>query len=88
LAGVGLTLATFGLVYAADLFGVATEHRRQISNNKLWQWLAKSSDDDPRAVASSRFARVMQVVVGVGFILGGLAFIGAGIADAVAPPGE
>ncbi|GIE77393.1 hypothetical protein Aph02nite_33430 [Actinoplanes philippinensis] len=87
--GAGLLLGFFGLIYVADLFGVAGEHARLISENRRGRRLTgerrspaevRDSPDFKRAFGIGRF------VAGGGFMLAGLALVVAGIVMVVSPP--
>lgn len=74
LFGYGLLVGFTGLVWVANLFGVADEHHRQIARS-LWKrgWYATERE------ASEQTSEVGRYVAGVGFMLAGIALAVGGV---------
>ncbi len=73
LIGIGLLCMWLGLIYAANVFGVATEHARQIVASR-WQ-LSR--------VRTTPFDQVVRIgrITGVAFMIFSLLWVVAGILE-------
>jgi len=76
LAGVcfGLLFMGFGLIWVADLFGVGSEHARQVRENRInrrFLW----PDEAPPISRVMRWGRL----TGAAFMLAGAAMVAAGV---------
>lgn len=87
LVGFGLLVGFVGLIWVANLFGVADEHARRIAesrlNRRLW-----GIDQTPADMKGYVGFKLGRYVVGIGFMLVGLLAIGGGTVYLVAPPAE
>lgn len=82
LVGFGLLLTFVGLVWAANLFGVADEHARRIARSSFRRELPVEEATRDRAILLGRY------VAGVGFMLFGLVFIVSGVLYLLSPPAD
>lgn len=87
LIGFGLLIGFVGLIWVANLFGVADEHARQIAESRLKRRLW-GIDQTPAEMKSDLGFKLGRYVSGIGFMLVGLLAIGGGIVYLVAPPAE
>lgn len=89
LIGVGLLIGFVGLIWIANLFGVADEHAKQISENRLNRWMAGETGTAADYRNSDRFKSgfaLARFVVGGGFMLIGLVMVISGIVYLISPP--
>jgi hypothetical protein len=87
--GVGLLIGFFGLIWVANLFGVADEHARRISESRWNLWVTGEKRSPAEVRTTPRFKRAAKVGrygAGGGFMLFGLILLVAGIRLLVAPP--
>lgn len=82
LVGFGLLLGFVGLVWTANLFGVADEHARRIAR--------RSFPGEPPAEEATRDPAFLlgRYVAGGGFMLFGLVFIVSGVLYLLSPPAD
>lgn len=85
LIGFGLLLGFVGLVWTANLFGVADEHARRIARGSFTGWAAGREIPPEEASREPGFL-LGRYLVGIGFLLVGLLAIGGGIGQLIAPP--
>jgi hypothetical protein len=86
LIGFGLLLAFVGLVFLANLFGVADENSRSIARGRWNRWFL--SVQKPNEVKNSAGYKIGRYSVGVGWVLVGLFAVAGGIAYVLAPFSE
>jgi hypothetical protein len=90
LIGFGLLLAFVGLVWVANLFGVADEHARRIVTNPWNQRMARWSgrDFDLRDPKSNPGMQLGRFLFGIGFMLVGVLIAAGGIVYLLVAPAE
>jgi hypothetical protein len=91
LVGVGLLLGFVGLIWVANLFGVADEHAKQISESRLNRPADGGTGTAEEYRNSENFTRgfgVGRFVAGGGFMVVGLVFIVTGVVYMISPPTE
>ncbi|MEU4155223.1 hypothetical protein [Actinoplanes sp. NPDC026670] len=91
LIGVGLLVGFFGLIWVANLFGMADDHAKRISESRVNRWMAgeTGSADEFRNTERFKFGfNLGRFVAGGGFMLVGLGMIVGGIVYLVSPPIE
>jgi hypothetical protein len=73
LIGIGLLFMWLGLVWAANLFGVAAEHARQIlaSNKSRWRFIEVRMSFD-RLVRNARIFGVVFMVFNLVWVVAGI----------------
>ncbi|MFC0506726.1 hypothetical protein [Micromonospora costi] len=79
--GFGLFVAFVGLVWVANLFGVAEEHRRQIARS---QWTQGWYDSEQEALANT--GQIGRYLAGGMFLLAGVALAVAAVVYLVQGP--
>jgi hypothetical protein len=87
LIGFGLLLAFVGLVFLANLFGVADEQARSIAKSRWNRWLL-GVEKTPHEIKNDAGYKIGRYSVGVGWMLVGLLAVAGGIAYLLAPPSE
>jgi hypothetical protein len=87
LVGFGLLLAFVGLVFLANLFGIADEHARGIARSRWHRWVLGVRKTPPEVQNGAGF-KIGRYSVGVGWMLVGLLAVAGGIAYLLAAPGE
>jgi hypothetical protein len=90
LVGFGLLLAFVGLVWVANLFGVADEHARRIVTNpwnrRMARWSGRELDmSDPMNNPGMRLGRYL---FGIGFMVAGALIVSGGIVYLLIGPEE
>ncbi|GIE29562.1 hypothetical protein Ait01nite_026070 [Actinoplanes italicus] len=91
LIGVGLLLGFVGLIWVANLFGVADEHAKQISESRVSPLAAGTTGTAEEYRNSEDFKRgfgVGRFLAGGGFMVVGLVFIVTGVVYMISPPAD
>jgi hypothetical protein len=86
--GIGLLIGFLGLIWVANLFGVADEHARRISKSRLNRWMSGERRSPEEVRNSTGFRRQFnfgRFVSGGGFMAVGLIFIIIGLYTLVTP---
>ncbi|SIM88156.1 hypothetical protein [Micromonospora cremea] len=91
LIGFGLLLGFVGLVWVANLFGVADEHASRIARSSSTRWMARLVEG--REVAPEEMKRhggmaLGRYIWGIGLMLVGLLFVGNGVVDLISAAAE
>ncbi|SBT54271.1 hypothetical protein [Micromonospora narathiwatensis] len=85
--GFGLLLGFVGLIWVANLFGVADEHARQIARSSLRRWV-EGREVSPGEMKQEPGFVLGRYISGIGFMLVGLFIIGGGIVYLITAPVE
>ncbi len=78
LIGFGLLIGFFGLIWVANLFGVADEHARQIAQSRLNRWF-RGFDMTAEEVKGGPGFKVGRYAGGAVFMMAGLFAVGGGL---------
>jgi hypothetical protein len=87
--GIGLLIGFFGLLWVANLFGVADEHAKLTSENRVNRWLAGEKRSPAEIRNTTRFKwgmRLGRFLAGGGFMLVGLVIVVEGVRYLVSAP--
>jgi hypothetical protein len=87
LIGFGLLLGFVGLIWVANLFGVADEQARQMARSPMTRWM-EGREVPPEEMKRHGAFALGRYIFGIGLMLFGLLFIGSGVVDLIAPPAE
>jgi hypothetical protein len=87
LVGFGLLLGFFGLIWVANLFGVAHEHAKRTAANPTIRWMTggRLTEENAKDDFGIKLGRYLA---GGGFMVSGLLIVVTGIIYLVAPPNE
>ncbi|MBQ0904315.1 hypothetical protein [Micromonospora sp. U21] len=87
LIGFGLLLGFVGLIWTANLFGVADEHARRIARSRMTRWTG-GHEVTPEEMKHEPGFLLGRYIAGIGFMLFGLLVVGGGVVYLTAPPAE
>ncbi len=86
--GIGLLIGFFGLIWVANLFGVADEHARMISESRMNRWMTGETRSPAEVRNTARFKQGFNLgrfLAGGGFMTVGLILVIVGVGLLVAP---